>query len=102
MSAAMTSLKRHVGARDLANLTMGIEKAVAESIMKRPQRDGGVTGDEMKRRAQWCVDTALMLIRERRWSSERVADTMPDAIIEYLDTGTFTPSEHRSWITQEA
>jgi len=93
-----TLRKGGVGVRDLANLTMGIEKAVVLSIQNRPQREGGVTEHEMKRRAKWCVDTALMLMRDYQWSSERVCDTLPEALVTYLDTGDFIPSPHRSWV----
>jgi len=100
MDGLIQTLKAHVSVRDLANLTLGIERAVAQSIQKRPQRMGGVTGAEIKRRAKWCVDTALHLMRERRWSSERVCDEIGNALIEYLDTGDYKPSPHRSWVTR--
>ncbi|MDY0001748.1 MAG: hypothetical protein RBU30_10665 [Polyangia bacterium] len=80
MSDLNTQLKSNVGVRVLANLTLGIDKVVAMSIMKRPQREGEITADEMNRRAKRCVETSLMLMRERHWSSERVCDTLPDAL----------------------
>jgi hypothetical protein len=102
MSELVQKLETVVREQDLGELVIGIEQAVARSVHKLPQRDGGVTGDELKRRAQWCVDTALELLREHGWSIERVVDEMPEALVCYLVRGSWDPSKHRSWIQNGA
>ncbi len=78
---------------DLATLALGIEKAVALSVRDHPQRAGGCTQTEIKRRATWCVDMSLTLLRDQGWSSERVVDNIGTALGAYLENGSWFPNE---------
>lgn len=101
MTDIINRLKGGVKVRDLGYLVPGIERAVVQSIQIRPQRDGGVTEHEMKRRAEWCVNTSLDLLHEHRWSVERVVDSLPDALVQWLDEGKWEPPKHGAWFGQE-
>jgi hypothetical protein len=75
----------------MALLTLAIERAVSVSARARPQRDGGITGVEVRRRSQWCVETSLSLLKHAGWSSERVSDNLTTALLTWIDEGAWEP-----------
>jgi hypothetical protein len=76
-----------------------IENAVMQSAQAFPMRLS-MKADEVKRRAQWCVNVAVSLRRDMHWSGERVADHMTRALHAYLRDGYWDPpqdTKHRIW-----
>lgn len=51
-----------------------VAECLAHSSEKHPMRDGGLTQDEVKRRVNFCIDFATVMIRERKWTVSRTCD----------------------------
>lgn len=81
---------------NIARLVKGIEAAVQRSYDTDLIRDGAgkviTTQDEVKRRANLCIDMAKQLRHEAKWSVFRIVDALPKMLRRRLDGQDFDPT----------
>lgn len=93
--------------KSIGKLVRGIERAVQRSYDQDLVRDGSgrviATQDEIKRRANLCIDMAKQLRHDAQWSVDRIADALPRMLRRRLDGQDFDPtteSARASWFAE--
>jgi hypothetical protein len=79
---------------DLAQLERIVQLVVTRSGELRPQRlytEGAISEDEYKRRAKFCVDTALRWRKDRKFAFEQISDELKTALIRWIDGEEYEP-----------
>lgn len=74
--------------QDVREMVRGIETAIRRSAIMRPQltyTEGPMSQHELKRRIAWCCEWVLERKKATRWPTERLADELPQALIDHLD-----------------
>lgn len=85
--------------KQLKRLGLAIQKAVDASRIAYPMFIGTDASDhtisqaETKRRIEWCVDIALQMRFDMKWSLVRICEKLPLLLDNWLD-GTFEQSLH--------
>lgn len=91
-----------IGHREIGELADAIMRAVHRSAQLRPQpiltEAQRITRDEWLRRARWCVAHALEVKKAKRWPTERIADHLQGALIDWLDGKEVVLSDRAAWV----
>lgn len=97
MGTPLTDLLTDPG--QLGRVTAAIETAVAKSFESHAMRH--TTRAEVKRRFDICLRWFRALREEYKWSNDRAADTLAQALAAELNGGTFTPDARSVWMPED-
>jgi hypothetical protein len=88
--------QRYFSAEDNRKLLDAVDVCVRRSMEHRPQgiyTEGRISQAEFKRRAQYCINTALRWRKDRLFSWEQIKDHLKTAVIHWLDGVEYEPRD---------
>lgn len=96
------------GVQNLQRLGKAIQTAVDATRISHPmflrqdRASHEISQAETKRRIQWCIDIALQVRFDLRWSLARICEMLPRMLADKLD-GTFEQNfrEHRKFFAKK-
>ena len=80
-------------------LQQAILNTVGRSLKTRPMRN--MTQDEVKRRTAFCIKYAREARKELDYPLERIVDTLPGALSQFLDDVKVEPDRHQVWVPDD-
>lgn len=90
---SMLGTKENVG-----TLVLAIESSIAASFAL----DGAtMTGDEVKRRFNICLEIFKVLRGDMKWGMSRIVDHIPKYLLQELNGTTWTPDTRECWIPSD-
>lgn len=84
---------------ELPSLQASILGVVRQSFRSRGMRNP--TQEAIRERVTFCVRLAGELRRDLLWTTERIIDTLPDALKAHLDGEEWSPSQRQVWIPSD-